>query len=164
MNQHPPMIRVSPVIDPSVRDLCRKPYDLHPHGCPNFGKRVTCPPQARLFSDVYDLSRPVWAVVNEFDLARHVAWMRTKHPDWSDRQLRCVLYWQPRARAALYLLIGEAMGYTPQGYMWETCSEAMGVNVTATLAAVGIELEWPPVSIARQVALIAYQNITQRSH
>jgi len=42
------------------------------------------------------------------------------------------------------------------GYRAETCPEAMGVNVTLTLDAEGITLEWPPVRIARQVALIAY--------
>jgi hypothetical protein len=37
----------------------------------------------------------------------------------------------------------------------------MGVNVTETLRLEGIVLEWPPVRIARQVALIAYPNNVQ---
>jgi hypothetical protein len=152
-----PLVRVSPVLDPSVRGLCCRPYELHPKGCPNFGQRATCPPAAPLYSHAYDMARPVWAVVNEFDLGGHVERMRTAHPDWSDRQLRCVLYWQGGARAQLARLIAAALRAMP-GTRAETCPEAMGVNVTATLAAEGIALEWPPVRIARQVALIAYPN------
>jgi len=81
--------------------------------------------------------------------------MRATHPDWSKRQLRCVLYWQGTARAELKRRIEAALHAMP-GTRAETSPEAMGVNVTATLAAEGIKLEWPPVRIARQVALIAY--------
>ena len=160
-----PLVRVSPVLDPSVRGLCCRPYDLHPRGCPNFGQRATCPPQASLFFSVYDAARPVWAVVNEFDLGAHVERMRGAHPDWSDRQLRCVLYWQGGARAQLARMLAAALRAMP-GTRAETCPEAMGVDVTATLAAEGIALEWPPVRIARQVALIAYPNtaISGESH
>lgn len=152
-----PLVRVSPVLDPSVRGLCCRPYELHPKGCPNFGKRATCPPAAPLYSHAYDMSRPVWAVVNEFALGAHVERMRGAHPDWSDRQLRCVLYWQGGARAELARKIKAALRTLP-GCRAETCPEAMGVNVTSTLAAEGITLEWPPMRIARQVALIAYPN------
>lgn len=152
-----PLVRISPVLDPSVRGLCCRPYPLHPKGCPNFGKRASCPPKAPLFNQVYDMAQPVYAVVNEYDMADHVERMQRNHPDWSDRQLRCVLYWQGRARKSLAGLIRLALRSLP-GTRAETCPEAMGVNVTATLAAEGIELEWPPVRIARQVALIAYPN------
>lgn len=147
------------ILDKRVRGLCAKPYPLHPKGCPNFGKRETCPPQARLYQDVYDLSAPVYAVVNEFDLGGHVGRMREAHPDWSDRQCRCVLYWQGGARKALKQRIAEALR-DPRcaGYRAETCPEAMGVNVTETLRRAGIELEWPPVRTARQVALIGKLN------
>ena len=35
-----------------------------------------------------------------------------------------------------------------------TCPEANGVNVTRTLKEYGIELEWPPKRIVRQIAII----------
>jgi hypothetical protein len=35
-----------------------------------------------------------------------------------------------------------------------TCPEACGVDVTATMASIGVALEWPPVSTAYQVALV----------
>jgi predicted metal-binding protein len=150
-------VRVCPVLDPSVRVLCCRPYDLHPQGCPNFGQRATCPPAAPLFSHIYDMAKPVWAVVNEFALGAHVTRMRVTHPGWSERQLRCVLYWQGSARAELARKIKLALATLP-GYRAETCPEAMGVNVTETLRVVGIELEWPPVRFTRQIALLGIPN------
>jgi predicted metal-binding protein len=152
------LIQVSVVLDLSVRDMCFLPYDLHPKGCPNYGKRPTCPPGAALYREVYDLTQPVYAVVNEFNLGEHVERMRSLHPDWSERQLRCVLYWQAGARKQLKKQIGEALRDMPY-YIAETCPEAMGVNVTQTLHQVGIELEWPPVHIARQVALLGRKRM-----
>ena len=83
---------VEPELRPEVRALCRRPYYGHPKGCPNWAKRPTCPPQAPLLPDVLELSQPVYCVWNAFDLAGHVSPLRERHPDWSERQLRCVLY------------------------------------------------------------------------
>jgi hypothetical protein len=114
---------------------------------------------APLFDQAFDLSAPVYAVVNEYDLGGHVARMKADHPDWSDRQLYCVLYWQPTARRALSERIKAALR-DPRciGYRAETCPEAMGVNITETLRFAGIELEWPPERVARQVALLGKPN------
>ena len=88
------LIKVNPVIDYTVRALCVEPYEAHPKGCPNVGKCDRCPPEAPLFDRFFDTSKPIYAIVNEFDLGSHVERLRVKHPDWSERQLRCVLYWQ----------------------------------------------------------------------
>jgi len=145
-------------LDPSVRALCRRPYPGHPRGCPNWGKRPACPPEAALLSERMDLSRPVGVVWNRFDLGAHVARMRAKHPEWSDRQCRCCLYWQPRARKQLRAALREALRQFGPGRMMATCPEAMGVNVTETMRRVGVVLEWPPVQWAYQVALIGYRR------
>lgn len=150
------MIQVTPVIDYTVRGLCARPYPLHPKGCPNVGKSERCPPIAPFFDRVFDISSPVYAVVTEFDLAAHVTRMQMKHPTWSDRQLRCVLYWQAGARKRLTNAVIAALKRYPGWYKYQAtlCPEGMGVNVTETLAGVGIILEWPPEHIARQVALL----------
>jgi predicted metal-binding protein len=145
-------VEVKPVIDNAVRYLCIKPYYNHPKGCPNYGRRCSCPPYASMFGDEYDLDKPVFAIINMFFLQDHVFRMAELHPDWSERQLKCVLYWQGGARKQLAKKCAEFLKEHP-GYNIETCPEAMGVNVTATLKNVGIQLEWPPVIIARQVAL-----------
>jgi len=153
------LIQVDPVIDPSVRAHCLLPYPQHPKGCPNAGKSERCPPKAPLFEEIFDLERPVYALINEFDLGGHMRRMAAKHTGWSDRQLRCVLYWQNTARKQLQEKLERVLSDRRYGQCIATwCPEGMGVDVTATLAAVGIHLEWPPMQIARQVALIGYRK------
>ncbi|HUS88307.1 MAG TPA: hypothetical protein VMW91_02880 [Desulfosporosinus sp.] len=43
---------------------------------------------------------------------------------------------------------------------WKTtyCPEAMGVNVTATMKNLGIELEWPPQNVVHKVAIIGIRK------
>ena len=146
-------VQVVPVINVLVRGLCVRPYPNHPRGCPNFFSRKTCPPAAKIFHKVFDLNEPVYAVINEYRLDKHVAKMKKAHPKWTDRQLRCVLYWQGTARKQLKGLVKEALKEHKQ-YVATFCPEAMGVDITKTLAAAGVQLEWPPVVTVRQVALL----------
>jgi hypothetical protein len=134
--------------------LCALPYPGHRRGCPNLGKKEGCPPCYPLFWDKFDLSKPVFAIVNEFDLEAHVLRMKLRHPDWSDRQLRNCLYWQPKARKCLRTMAA-AFRFDHPGYAVEFTPEARGVNVTETLHEAGLDLEWPPVKVARQVAFAA---------
>ena len=148
-------IPIVPVIDHTVRALCASPYPGHKKGCPNIGKCDRCPPAAPLFDQHFDMSQPFFAIINEFDLAGHVERMRDRNPAWSIAQLRCCLYWQPTARKQLEGKIKLVMQTEQfQGYEVTRCPEGMGMNVTETLQAVGIELEWPPVRIVRQVAVM----------
>jgi hypothetical protein len=110
-----------------------------------------------MFSDIFDLSRPVFAIVNEFNLAAQVERMRQSNPTWTERQLECCLYWQPRARKQLSGAIKAFLWEHPD-YRADACPEAGGVNVTETLRRAGIDLEWPPKKIVRQVALAAKER------
>jgi len=155
LNQVPegfPVLEVNPIIDQSVRELCTRPYPLHPKGCPNFGQKDTCPPKAKMFFEVFDPSYPVYAIVNAFDYRGHKEQMRAKHPEWSERQLACVRFWQGKARKQLKLAINMFLS-KHENYAATTCPEALGVNVTETLKNAGIIMEWPPKEIAYQVAL-----------
>ena len=154
-------IQVYPVIDYSVRGLCVRAYAGHKKGCPNFGDAkhaYRCPPGAPLFDRRYDMSAPVYAVINEFDLFLHVERMLAKPKKngkaRSLEEARCVLYWQNTARKQLQEKISTALSHLP-GYEATWCPEGMGVDVTATLAQIGIVLEWPPKRVARQVAFLA---------
>src|SRR5512138_99952 len=89
-----PYQRVSPVFDKSMRGLCVRAYEGHPKGCPNFNHAERCPPKAPTLWKVYDQAGPFFAIWSTFPLGEHVEMMRGKHPDWSHRQLTCVLYWQ----------------------------------------------------------------------
>ena len=146
--------KVNITIDRRLRKLCFKPYPGHRKGCPNFGKKAGCPPQVPMINKLFDLSKPVWAIWNVFDLAAHCDRMREAHPDWSKRQVECCLYWQPTARKQLYYISVEFLQeHKDKDLMVISCPEACGVNVTKTMLDIGHELEWPPVTKTYQVLL-----------
>lgn len=150
------IFKVDPVIDRRITNLCKRPYYNHPKGCPNYNKKDGCPPNSQLYNEVYDLSKPVYAIINRFDLASHVGRMRTLHPEWSDRQLYCVLYWQGTARKQLQVHIDKFLANVHSGFGKigiETCPEAMGVNVIKTMRQVGVQLKFPVTDMCIHVAL-----------
>ncbi len=123
---------------------CALSYPGHKKGCPNLGVKIGCPPSFRY---QYVKNQVVRAVYIEFDLGEHVAHMKRLHPDWSERQLRCCLYWQPKARKMLRAEIGGAAAdFSP---------EASGVDVTTTMQRVGVTLDWPPKN---RVVLVAFMR------
>lgn len=148
------------IIDPSVRSLCQKPYPNHPKGCPNYGKRAICPPRCPLITEEYDMSKGFWLVWIEFDFGAHCRKMRRLHPDWSQRQIECCLYWQGKANKKLREAVADVRYYLRGRDKWSVtyCPEAMGVNVTETMRRVGVELEWPPQRVVRKVALFGVKK------
>ena len=163
--------QVTPVIDYSVRGLCCKSYPGHKDGCPNFNYKLGCPPGAKLFDKVFDLSQPVYAIYNVFDFKSHVEKMKAAHPDWSQAQLSCCLYWQNTARKQLtqelkYFLITHPDYHVAVAFykgldkdlgslikrVIPSPPEAMGVEVGKTMAGIGIEI-WPIVDTTYQIAL-----------
>lgn len=147
-------VRIFPVMDLSACKACLRPYPGHPKGCPNYGKRDTCPPKALLLDDTYDLHEGVVCVYNRFDLRAHVEKMRTNNPTWTERQLYCCLYWQGTARKQLRAQMNQYLSGNSRGLVPVYVPEACGVDVTATVLQAGIELEWPPRNFAYQIAFL----------
>lgn len=85
----------------SPRGLCVKFYKNHKFGCPNFGKKPDCPPLVPMFDEIFDITRPIYAIYIVFDLFSHVEKMKQRHPSWTETQLLNVLYWQGTARKKL---------------------------------------------------------------
>jgi hypothetical protein len=108
-----------------------------------------------LARDLVDLTRPGWAVYNVFALGDHVKKMREKHPSWTDRQLKNCLYWQAGARKSLRHEIKEFL-CEHKDLVLLGCPEANGINVTATMSAAGVCLEWPPEETAHQVVMFGH--------
>lgn len=147
---------VTPAIDLGMRSFCVYPYPNHPKGCPNHGKKATCPPRVGRFPYVYSNRHDVWALWAEFDLGAHVRRMRKRHPLWTYRQLSCCLYWQGTVRKFLRESIAKWIEESKDLHPFltaTTCPEGMGVNVTATMHNIGTELEWPPKKITRLIYL-----------
>jgi len=131
------------------RDWCKLPYPSHPKGCPNYGKKETCPPKAPLFNNIV---KPPFVLVGvKFDLLVWTKQMKKKHSDWSDRQLRCCLYWQGKVRKRLreecekVVTESDVILYTP---------EANGVNVFETCKYVNIQLKRNPKVFVWKIAII----------
>ena len=147
-----PYSEVKLSIDYKMRALCFAPYPNHPKGCPNFGKKKGCPPQAPLVENYLDLSKPTYAIWNIYDFKSHTDKMRAKHPNWSKRQVDCCLYWQPTARNSLKEEILIFKKEFPKLTIIK-CPEAQGVNLTDTMKSIGHELEWPPETVTYQIAV-----------
>ena len=152
------IIQVSRIITSrKTGEWCQYPYPNHPKGCPNYG-RDGCPPKTLFISEIVDLRRPVYLAFSEFNLERHVSNMRLKHPTWSERQLRNVLYWQGTSRKQMRQRARIARLYGC-GDIVLTCPEAHGVNVYATCFCSGLKLQKiERLTICRHIALVGYRN------
>ena len=147
-----PFSLVKPVIDFSVRLLCYRAYPGHKRGCPNYDKRDSCPPKCLKIHQVINLEKSIYIIWNKFTFWKHRMRMKGLHPEWSDRQTKCCLYWQPKARQQLQNEIYKFRQKHPN-YKVVKVPEATGVNVTKTMKTIGIKLEWPPVNFTYQVAI-----------
>lgn len=151
------------VISNQVGDWCKLSYPGHPKGCPNYGKKKKCPPRAPMVGDFFDLNKNLWIVHSEFNLANHILKMEKRHPEWTLRQCKNVLYWQPTSRSQLNQRILEALVHTGANAS-AMVPEAMGINVYATARISGLKLERiRHLAICRHVALIGFSNKGQIS-
>jgi hypothetical protein len=135
---------------------CKAPYPGHPNGCPNFPRCIIKENTVRL-SD-FKLEDLKWrAIVTEFDLEAHAARMKELHPDWSDRQCKCVLYWQGSVKKILKDAIENAVMHYDDVVVATTCPEALGINVYGTMAKTGLVLYKNP-KIVRKIAFFGEQQ------
>jgi hypothetical protein len=148
------------VLEPKARQWCTLPYPDHPHGCPNFGKHVTCPPEAPEAAGWLTGTSTLWLAYVKFDLAAHVAKMQAQQPGWSMRQARCLLYWQPSVNKCLREFTEQLLvKLSRHGAIKATyCPEAMGIQVLQTANNAGIPIQQHPVNYIYKVALVAKVN------
>lgn len=146
-------VQVKPVIQHEVRNLCILPYPGHEEGCPHYGTRDICPPNAPLFDQYFDLDKPVYIIWITLDLADHFREMRKKHPHWQDEQVRDWQLWNAISKEALAREISAFLNRHPD-HTPVQCPEAMGVNITETARRAGLVLEWEePISTVHRIAL-----------
>jgi predicted metal-binding protein len=136
----------------NAEKFCCLPYRNHSHGCPNYGKKVGCPPDISPIEKLLDLNKDLYLIYTEFNIGEHAEKMRRLHPEWTDKQVYCCLYWQPKARK-LQRLEEEKFKKEKSINLILTSPEAMGVNITSLMNKIGIKLEWPPRKVTRLVSL-----------
>ena len=139
---------------------CELEYPGHKKGCPNYSKCSELPD----LEDYFDLTRNHWFCIQEFNLAAHVEKMKQKHPEWSERQCRCVLYWQNGVRNELSdksrsFIKTMKTTYSVNGDLrFHLIPEAMGLNVMMTMRKIGQPIEIKPVNIVRKISLIGFEG------
>ena len=147
-------------INYACRGYCKLPYRGHKNGCPNFGKHNECPPKVKLFKDVFDTSKDLHFIIEEFNLNEHIEKMKQKHPKWSIYQLKNLLYWQNGVRHNLYMKVLKFIadqGNT-NGMMYYTLlPEAMGIDVFKTCSKLNIPIEKQPTNKIFKIALVGYR-------
>jgi len=142
---------LSTIVWTETSNWCVLPYPRHPKGCPNFGKKKGCPPTAKKF---WSLIKPPYVLVGVcFNLNEHVERMRGKHPDWSEAQLKCLLYWQGKVDKKLRKLALKVKSQIPNSTILYR-PEANGVHVFKTAENVGIHLERNPSNFVWKIAIV----------
>jgi len=139
------------VIDLRAREWCKMSYPNHPKGCPNYGQRDACPPQAPIWNNV--MQKPYILVAVNFNLQEWANKMKEKHSNWSDRQCRCCLYWQGKVRKILKEECKKIISKNSK-LVVSYCPEAMGVHVFETCYKVGIKLHKNPQDIVWKIAIL----------
>jgi len=146
------------VYHPRVRGWCKLRYPNHPKGCPNYGKHLGCPPQCAYVTQIFEMKAVFYLVHSEFDLASHVERMREKHPYWTERQLRNVLYWQGRSKKQLKQRVEEAQNLLGCD-TYHTYPEAAGVHMYVTCIKSGLRLEKiKNITVCKHVALLGWSK------
>ena len=130
-----------------TKEWCKLPYPNHKKGCPNYGKK-DCPPKADFFKNI--IKSPFKLVAVNFNLEEHAKKIKEKHPNWSDRKARCVLYWQKKIDKKLKqecekIKDDNIILYRP---------EAHGVNLFATCKSIGLILERNPKKYVWKMAIL----------
>jgi len=139
-------------INHKAREWCLLPYPNHPKGCPNYGRKWCCPPEAPILESWLGNYKRVSLICIEFNLKEHMEKMIARHSQWSLRQARCLLYWQRSvnkqlAEATSHFALNRLNGVT-------YCPEAMGLNVIATAQAVGLPIKTKPNDIVYKISLV----------
>lgn len=137
------------ILDSDTRIWCKLSYPNHSRGCPNYGKREICPPQAPLFNDI--VKKPFLLVGVRFNLSEWAKHLKEKYPKWSDKQARCCLYWQNTVRKRLR---EECEKLSSKNKRILYVPEANGVHVFKTCETVGIILERNPKVFVWKIAII----------
>ncbi|MBD3212678.1 MAG: hypothetical protein GF311_08715 [Candidatus Lokiarchaeota archaeon] len=144
-----------------TRRWCSLPYPNHPNGCPNYNKNSLCPPKAPFLNIIIEEYKHFYLIIGHFNLAKYKKEMLRRHPNWSDRQATCVLYWQGSAKKhtkeyinKIYekntgnqlFLLSSGSGFNSLDIEQEKIysMEAAGINVFETLKKNNIEFEVKP--------------------
>ena len=142
--------KISPEIietNKKIQGLCCLPYYGHKNGCPNYGKKKTCPPNLPLLDEIFDFEKELYIIYTTFPIGEFAERMKLLHPEWEKfpREMYNPRRWQGTARKQHK----EECNLFLENYsdkIYTNSPEAYGVNVTQLMKNIGVELQWnwPP--------------------
>lgn len=154
---------------PKTITWCQLPYPGHKHGCPNYNKSKFCPPHSPNFFNKINHYHQLFLVIAHFDFKEYKKRMNLIHPEWSDRQLRNVLYWQSQVKKRLKMYINPLNPDLILGCgsgLGTYSMESVQIDVIKTLKNLQIDIDVKPIDSVKLVCLIGYksQNLNSFFH
>ena len=167
--------RSSIYFTPKTQKWCILPYYGHKKGCPNYNKNPLCPPNAPFLEKLIEIYNHFYLIYARFSLLKYKKIMLNKHPNWSERQATCILYWQNSVKKYLkeyikqiyknnhknsFYLFSSGSGYKTKEFTQEKIysMEAIGINVFKTLNESKIDFEIKPKNYVLLVNLLCSKN------
>ncbi|KKN18395.1 hypothetical protein LCGC14_0956210 [marine sediment metagenome] len=150
---------------------CQLPYPNHPKGCPNYNNKETCPPKARYKPEILDHYSNFFLIYANFNIKKQKERMLEIHPNWSQKQASCLLYWQNSVKKKLRDFINEiyrrnkkkriyilscGSGFNSMDFNQDLVysMEAIGIDVLNTLRNNSIDFEVKPIEKAILTTLL----------
>lgn len=142
------------VINRDAKNWCNLPYPDHKNGCPNYGEKDVCPPNAPDIEDFIDTDKQKWFVTGKFDIGEFEERMGERHPNWTKKKKRCNLYWQKSVKKKIRERVEEFKGSKEGQFVSTELPEALGVQVFATARNLGIPLKKDPEKYIYKISMI----------
>lgn len=150
---------------------CTLPYPGHKKGCPNFNKNPLCPPNTKIMENILENYNFFYLILANFDIFKYSNYLIDKHPEWSERKARCLLYWQKSVKKLIRAYISNILSKNPnnQFYLFSSGAgenipildqdeiysmEAAGIDVIHSLINNNIEIEIKPKKKVKLVNLL----------
>ncbi len=156
------------VFDPDVRSYCKIAYEGHPNGCPRYNKNELCPPKSSFQKYKVINFKHHWLLYAIFDYQLYKIRMREENPDWTKKQIECVLYYQSQIMAKLRnelirlikqtnhppFILSSGAGMTIDGEELQSM-ESAGIDVEQTFFRNDIDIDFPPINKIIKCCLIS---------
>lgn len=160
--QHQEIERNTIITNKETREWCLRPYLDHPKGCINYSKCIS--EETPFFDDIVKMLvlTKFFLIYADFNFAKYIENRRAINPKKSERQIKCLLYWQNSIKGMLRAEIIGIYNYNhllnnPCKFYVMGCGsveyllgrkvysmEALGINVFSTCKLNKIELERDP--------------------
>jgi len=151
-----------------IKELCKRKYKGHNKGCPNIEKCKVIP----FFDDIEKINKEYYYLLYaNFQYDKYQELRKLEKSEWTDNQVRCVLYWQNSVKKLLketleYIyewngfyvnniyILGCGSGFKLSFQNQVYSMESVGINVFSTLKLNDIPFDIKAINNVKLVCLI----------